>query len=88
MSMTLRACDVAYRQVLPDDADGFRWHARLLMHPSPSSDGRWITCTPDLEVAATNLQDHKVVTRQRDADIPSAPSSDSGDEWCHQGQAM
>ena len=41
--MTATALDVSFKQCLVDFFDGesdFNWHMRLLLHPSPSGDGR------------------------------------------------
>eukprot|EP00959_Pyramimonas_sp_CCMP1952_P266274 5566918-Pyramimonas_sp.AAC.1 len=46
----VRSLDVAERQCLIDffeDENGFHWHHRLLLKPTPVP-GRWIICAPDL----------------------------------------
>lgn len=55
--MALTTLDVPERQVLIDfygDADGFNWHHRLLLLPTPSP-GVWVAATPDWDVSRCDL---------------------------------
>ena len=66
--------DVPERQVLIDffdDEQDLRWHARLLLAPTPTA-GVWIACSPDYEVARLDLNQHRVISLARNNIIPRA----------------
>ena len=68
----VRSLDVAERQCLIDffnDENGFFWHHRLLLKPTPVP-GRWIIATPDLSVQVADLNAHRIIALERDAPIP------------------
>ena len=56
--------DVPYRFCLVDyfgDAEGLDWHMRMLVIPSGQGDARWVWATPDYEVQAGDLSEHRVI---------------------------
>ena len=64
--------DVPERQCLIDffdDPNGFLWHHRLLLKPTPVP-GRWVVSTPDHSVEVCDLNAHRVVALERNAPIP------------------
>ena len=68
-----KSLDVAERQCLLDffnDANGFNWHHRLLLRPTPAP-GRWIICTPDLSAQVAGLNAHRIVALERDSATPA-----------------
>jgi hypothetical protein len=72
--MANRSLDVPCRQVLIDffdDEDEMFWHQRLLLVGSGSNDGRFVACTPDLELQVLSLTSHRVVPLLNDAAIPA-----------------
>ena len=78
--MAARALDLSYKQCLVDFFDGesdFNWHMRILLHSSPSGDGRWIAATPDHEVEVIDLSSHRVIPLPRKGEIPSDKRADA-----------
>ena len=76
--MNAKALDVGFKQCLVDFFEGdsdFNWHMRLLIHPSPLGDGRWVAATPDLEIEVIDLGKHRVVPLTRKGDIPRTRST-------------
>jgi hypothetical protein len=72
MANVVASLDIPETQVLIDffdDADGFIWHQRILVQPI-GPPGRWVVCTPDLDIEAVNLTGHQVVPLARAAPIP------------------
>ena len=53
-----------------DDANGFYWHHRLLLKPTPVA-GRWIIRTPDLSVQVADLNSHRIIALERNSVIPA-----------------
>ena len=54
-----------------DDAAGFFWHHRILLSRGPGV-AQWIVGTPDAEVEATTLSDHRVIPLAASALFPAA----------------
>ena len=64
--------DIVERQVLIDffkDANGFRWHHRVLLLATPAL-GVWIAMAPDFAVQRLDLDDHRVVALGRATAFP------------------
>ena len=76
--MALSTLDVPERQVLIDfygDADGYNWHHRLLLLPTPSP-GVWVAATPDWEVSRCDLNEHRVTALARSSPMPGQRARD------------
>ena len=68
----MTAPNFSFRQVLVDffDDPNYHWHGRVLLLPSPNGDGRWIGCSPDLELEVLNLAEHRVLPVSRGQPYP------------------
>ena len=72
------ALDIEQRQVLVDffqDPDGYRWHHRVLAVPLGGS--RWVWITPDHDVEAADLGDHRVVVLTRGQAFPAGRAAET-----------
>lgn len=70
--MAERSLNVADPQVLvhfPNDANGFVYHHRLLLHKI--GNGRWVTLTPDLELEVHDLVSTRHIVLGRHAAFPA-----------------
>ena len=65
--------DLPEKQVLIDyfdDPDGYLWHHRLLVEPTPVA-GVWIGCTPDFGIERIDLNAHRVRMLTRNTPFPN-----------------
>ena len=73
-----RSLNIGEPQVLlhfPNDANGFVWHHRILLHKVGG--GVWVVLTPDLELETADLSTHRHKILGRHAPIPQDVAPDS-----------
>ena len=65
-----RALDIPEKQALinfDDDANGLRWHHRILL--IKGGDGRWIVATPTWSIQIADLSRHQIRVLRRNAPV-------------------